>query len=93
VVERDSSGVRVVVTLTPAEATWPADCLRLTLDALDGEALGFFATQLTRGGAVGELTALQLTELTGGCRPTSSSWCASSAEGGAIEHAPTALPI
>jgi len=93
VVERNSSGVRVVVTLTPAEArTWPADCLRITLDALDGEALGFFATQLTRGGAVGELTALQLTELTAGVPAHVEQLVRYISEGGAIEHAATSLP-
>jgi len=93
VVERNSSGVRLVVTLTPAEArTWPADCLRIQLDPLDGEALGFFATQLTRGGAVGELTALQLTELTAGVPAHVEQLVRFITEGGSIEHAGTSLP-
>ena len=93
VAERDASGVRLIVTLTAAEAmTWPADCLRLPLEALDGEALGFFATQLARSRELGELSALQLTELTGGLPAHLEQLVRYLAEGGAVEHAPSALP-
>ncbi|MBK9034766.1 MAG: AAA family ATPase [Myxococcales bacterium] len=93
VAERHASGVRIVVSLTAAEAkTWPADCQRLVLEPLDGEALGFFATQLARTSAVGELSALELTERTGGLPAHVEHLVRYLGEGGDLEHAPTSLP-
>ena len=93
IAERNASGVRIVVTLTPAEArTWPSDCLRVEVESLDGEALGFFANHLNRDGDGAELTALQLTDLTGGVPAHVEHLIRYLGEGGAVEHAPALLP-
>lgn len=90
--ERDASGVRIVVAVSGAEAaTWPADCARVALEPLDGEALGFCATQLARGGGA-DLTAVRLTELTGGLPAHVEQLVRYLLEGGVLEHAPAALP-
>lgn len=90
--ERDASGVRIVVAMAASEAnTWPTDCARVNLEALDGEALGFCATQLARGGAT-QLTAVQLAERTDGQPAHLEQLVRFLLEGGALEHAPTSLP-
>lgn len=93
VAERDHSGVRIVVSTTEEAARmWPADCERLVLEPLDGEALGFIAAQLARTAQTGELTALQLAERTGGLPAHVEHLVRYLIEGGALEHAPASLP-
>jgi len=93
VAERDHSGVRIVVTSTvDAARTWPSDCVRTTLERLDGEALAFVANQLARVSPGTNLTAIELAERTGGLPAHVEHLVRYLAEGGALEHAPSSLP-
>ncbi|MEZ4398747.1 MAG: protein kinase [Kofleriaceae bacterium] len=92
-VERDASGVRIVVTVTEAEAnTWPVDCIRVSLGPLDDEALTFLAAQLGRHPEIDAITAGHLAELTHGAPAHVEQLARYLAEGGSLEHAPTTLP-
>jgi Protein kinase domain/AAA ATPase domain len=85
--------LRVVLSVDPdGAAQWPPALARVELDALDGEALGFIAAQLTRTGATGMPSALSLIDLTAGVPAHVEHLVRYLVEGGNLEAAPSALP-
>jgi len=92
-VERGIGEARVVVVLDEEHArTWPPDCIRVPLEPLDADDLGFIVSQLTRAGQPGMPSVLQLTESTAGVPGHVEHLLRYLVEGGAVEQAPTTLP-
>ncbi len=92
-VERRSGRARMVVVLDEEHArTWPADCLRVTLEPLDVDDLAFIIGQLQRAGQAGLPSVLQLTEVTGGSPSHVEHLLRYLVEGGDVDHAPASLP-
>jgi predicted ATPase len=91
-VERGMGDARAVVVLDEEHArTWPPDCIRVRLEPLDADDLGFIITQLARAGQAGTPSVLQLTEVTGGLPAHVEHLLRYLVEGGDVDHAPTAL--
>ena len=91
-VERGMGDARVVVVLDEERArTWPPDCIRVKLEALDADDLGFIVSQLARAGQAGLPSVLQLTEITAGLPAHVEHLLRYLVEGGAVEHAPPSL--
>jgi len=94
VVELDhGAALRVVVSMDPSAASqWPPSLPRVELAALDGDALGFIASQLAKTGQPGMPTAVQLSELTHGVPAHVEHLVRYLMEGGNLDAAPAALP-
>jgi serine/threonine-protein kinase len=94
VVELDTAAaLRVIVSIDPvAAAQWPEGLTRVELVPLDGDALGFIASQLARSGAPGMPSAARLAELTGGVPAHVEHLVRYLVEGGNLDAAPQALP-
>ncbi len=91
--ERSLGPVRLVVTLDEEHARiWPADCVRVRLDPLDGEDLGQIVSQLARAGLSQVPSAMQLADLTGGMPAHVEHLVRYLVEGGGVDQAPTSLP-
>lgn len=92
-VERGLGDARAVVVLDEERArTWPPDCIRVRLEPLDADDLGFIVTQLARAGQGGVPSVVQLTEITHGQPAHVEHLLRYLVEGGDVEQAPATLP-
>lgn len=92
-VERGMGDARAMVVLDEEHArTWPPDCVRVTLEPLDADDLGFIISQLARAGQAGLPSVVQLTEMTGGLPAHVEHLLRYLVEGGGVDQAPSALP-
>src|SRR5262249_38720403 len=85
--------LRVVVSIDPVSAAqWPPSLVRVELAPLDGDALGFIATQLAKSGQLGTPSAARLAELTGGGPAHAEHPVRYLVAGGNLDAGPQALP-